>query len=298
MRRRCNILKPFRLRGQHAIICCAILWSTSGLFIKLVNWHPIVIAGMRSLTAAVFMLIVRGFFPPKKSQKNPPGLLWAGALVYSFTMLAFVTANKLTASANAIVLHYSAPIWAALLGWFLIKEKPRREHWGALVMILGGLFLLFKDGLKSGNLLGDVIAMFSGIFFGAHSVVLRMMKDGNPRDSMILGHGINFIIAIPFLFLFPPDVNPGSVLPILFLGIFQIGCASLLFAYGTSRISAIQVMIITMIEPVLSPLWVFLAIGEKPSSSTLIGGLIIIVAVAGSSIIGKRRELSVRQTLS
>jgi drug/metabolite transporter (DMT)-like permease len=134
--------------------------------------------------------------------------------------------------------------------------------------------------------------MFSGIFFGAHSVVLRMMKDGNPRDSMILGHGINFIISIPFLFLFPPDVNLGSVLPILFLGIFQIGCASLLFAYGTSRISAIQVMIITMIEPVLSPLWVFLAIGEKPSSSTLIGGLIIIAAVAGSSIIGKRRELS------
>jgi drug/metabolite transporter (DMT)-like permease len=214
--------------------------------------------------------------------------------MYAATMLCFVSANKLTASANVILLQYGAPVWAALLGWVFAKEKPHWEHWFALVLVMGGLFLFFKDGLSGGSLLGNGIAVLSGIFFGAQSVALRMQKEGNPMDSMIAAHIICTAASIPFIFIAFPVITGKSLGAVLFMGFIQIGLASFLFSYGIKRISAIQAMLTAMIEPVLNPVWVFAATGEKPSSSALFGGSIIISAVLISSIIGKRREMSLR----
>jgi drug/metabolite transporter (DMT)-like permease len=282
----------FRWQGQGAIVLCAFLWSTSGLFIKLVNWHPVVIAGSRSFTAALFMFVIRCIFPAKFPVKNRKGPFWAAAITYALTMQTFVIANKLTTSANAIMLQYSAPVWAGLLGWILIREKTRWEHWGALVCVFGGLVLFFKDGLTGGAFLGDALALLSGMFFGAHSVFLRMQKDGNPSDSMLLAHGINFTLSLPFLFLYFPALETPALAAILYMGIIQVGCASLLFSYGIKRVSAIQTMLTAIIEPVLNPLWVLAVTGEKPSFSALLGGGIIITAVVVSSVIGKNRHLS------
>jgi drug/metabolite transporter (DMT)-like permease len=189
------------------------------------------------------------------------------------------------------MLQYSAPVWAGLLGWILIREKPHWEHWGALVCVFGGLALFFKDGLSGGAFLGDGVALLSGVFFGVHSVFLRMQKDGNPADSMLLAHILNFIISVPFLFLHFPDFETPALAAILYMGIIQIGCASLLFSFGIKRVSAVQAMLTAMIEPVLNPLWVLVVTGEKPSLSAIIGGGIIIAAVVASSVIGKNREL-------
>jgi drug/metabolite transporter (DMT)-like permease len=250
----------------------------------------VVIAGTRSFTAAVFLLVLRVFFPPPRGVKNPPGPLWAGALAYAFTMITFVSANKLTTSANVIMLQYGAPVWAALLGWFLVREKPHWEHWAALVLVMVGLVLFFRDGLGRGALLGDGIAVFSGVLFGAHSVFMRMLKDGNPQDCMLLGHSLTAVICIPFVILYPPSLSASSVFPLLYMGLVQIGLASALFSYGIKRISAVQAMLTAMIEPILNPLWVLIVTGEKPALSALAGGSIIISAVAASSLIGKRRE--------
>jgi drug/metabolite transporter (DMT)-like permease len=117
-----------------------------------------------------------------------------------------------------------------------------------------------------------------------------MQKDGSPTDSMLLAHVVNFALCIPFLFLYTPTFSVASSLPILYMGIFQIGCASLLFSYGIKRVTAIQAMLTAMIEPVLNPVWVFVVTKEQPSASALLGGGIIIAAVIVSSMIGKRRE--------
>ena len=289
------IPKEHQTAGQIAVLATAILWSTSGLFIKLVPWHPVVIAGARCFLAAIFLVCVRILAPPPKGVKNKAFPLWAGAITYSLTMITFVIANKLTTSANAIVLQYGAPVWAALLGWKLNNEKPRWEQWGALVLVIGGLLLFFRDGLSSGAFLGDMLAVFSGITFGANSVFLRMMKDSNPRDSMLLAHVITALVSIPFIFLYPVPISVSTVTPILYMGLLQIGLASLLFAYGLKRISAVQAMIIAILEPVLNPLWVLLIIGERPSRAALTGGTIIVLAIVTSSIIRKQRENQARK---
>ena len=292
-----TIPKEHQTAGQMAVLATAFLWSTSGLFFKLLPWHPLVISGARCFLAAIFLLCARIVSPPPKGTKNHPFPFWAGAIAYSLTMITFVIANKLTTSANAIVLQYGAPVWAALLSWKLIKEKPHWEQWGALILVIGGLILFFRDGLSSGAFLGDMIAIFSGIVFGANSVFLRMMKDGNPRDSMLMAHVITAFVSIPFIILYPPSLSVSTVLSILYMGLLQIGLASLLFAYGLKRISAIQAMIIAILEPVLNPLWVLIITGEKPSAAALTGGIIILTAILASSIIKRRREDLERKAL-
>jgi len=282
--------KEHRFAGQGAVFATAFLWSTSGLLIKLIPWHPIVITGGRSIITALFLLAVRLIDPPKSGVKNSPLPFWACAIAYSLTLITFVTANKLTTSANAIMLQYGAPIWAALLGWYLLKEKPHWEHWGALVLIICGLFLFFRNSLGSGAFLGDSLAIISGVLFGAHSVLLRVMKDGNPRDALLMAHLITAIVSIPFMILYPPLLSVSTILPIIFMGVVQLGFASVFFTYGLKRISAIQAMLIATAEPVFNPVWVLIFIGEKPSVSALMGGGIIISAVVISSIIGARRE--------
>ena len=275
--------------GQGAVLLAAILMSTTGLSIKLLDWHPLVITGARSLLTTLFLLITRLIFPPPPDAKNKAFVLWGGAILFSLTMITFIVANKLTTSANVILLQYGAPIWAALLGWALVKEKPRWEHWGALALIICGLFLFFKDSLGSGAFTGDMLAIISGVFFGANSVFLRMMKNGNPRDSFLLGHAITAVIAIPFFFLYPPTITLVSSVNIFYMGAIQMGFVSILFSYGIKRIRAVQAMLIASAEPILNPVWVFLATGERPTPAALAGGIIIIAAVVSSSIIGSRR---------
>lgn len=299
-----NIIhREHRLAGQGAIFLCAVLWSTSGLFIRLVDWHPMTIAGVRSFLAALVLLAIRLFFLEKDD--NAPGkseyiknlakkspLLAVCGLCYTATMILFVAANKLTASANAIMLQYTAPVWAAILGWLFLRERLFWQHFVALIFVSAGMYLVFSGGLVAGSLTGDILALVSGITFAANSVVLRSHKDSNPSDILFFAHVICVIISIPFFFLHPPVITMRNSLCIAFMGIFQLGLASALFAYGIKRVSAVQSMLTAAIEPVLNPVWVLLAIGEKPAASVIAGGSIIIGAVLFSSILSALRRRS------
>jgi drug/metabolite transporter (DMT)-like permease len=287
--------KEHHLAGQGAIFLCALLWSTSGLFIKLIDWHPMVICGGRSILATGLLLVLRFFL---QKRKNGTGnyvksekikfdkstvvnvlTLAACGLCYASTMILFVIANKLTASANAILLQYMAPAWTALLGWLVLRERLKWEHWCALVLVGTGMFFVFSSGLAKGSLLGDMTALVSGIAFAGNSVVLRLKKDNNPADILIFSHITCALFSVPFFFLYPPAINTSNIMSILFMGIFQIGAASALFAYGIKRVTAVQAMLTATIEPVLNPVWVFIVIGERPSLSVIIGGCLIITAV-------------------
>ena len=274
-----------KFSGQISILLCAVLWSTSGLFIKLVDWHPALIAGGRSFLAIFFLIVLR--FRQERPKKILP--LFASGFWYAATMILFVIANKLTFSANAILLQYTAPVWACLLGWYFLKEKPHWEHWLSLCLVCLGMFLVFSNGLSGGGFLGDCLALISGITFAANSVALRAHKESNPLDIMICAHIICAVFSVPFLFIFPPGLNAGNILAILFMGFFQIGAASALFVYGIRRVRAVQAMLTASIEPVLNPVWVLLVTGEKPTHSVIIGGVIIISAIIFSSVISKRR---------
>lgn len=287
--------KEHRFIGQGAVFLCAVLWSTSGLFIRLVDWHPVVISGSRSVLAVLVLLAVRFFRAgnknsPEKLKLEEAAILAACGLCYAATMILFVIANKLTASANAILLQYAAPVWTALLGWFFLRERPHWEQWCALVFVSAGMYLVFSSSIKAGSMLGDILAVLSGIAFGANAIVLRMRKNGNPADILIFSHIICALFSVPFFFLYPPSITANNLVCITFMGIFQIGMASALFAYGIKRVPAVQAMLTAAVEPVLNPIWVLLATGEKPGLSVVTGGAVIFSAVVFSSVFSALRR--------
>lgn len=275
-----------RTAGVLMMVATASLWSLGGLFIKVIDWNPFAIAGVRSFLAS---LVILAFLRKPKLHLSFPQV--AAGVANAATMLLFVAANKTTTAANAILLQYMAPVFTAFIGAALLKEKTRIEHWVSIVFVAAGISIMFAGELDGGRLFGDVIALTSGITFSLYLVFLRMQKEGSPLESNLLSQWITAGVCLLIsLFLPVPTFAPESVAAILVLGIVQIGVPSILIAYAIKRISAISANIIAVIEPVLNPIWVFVVLGEYPGIHTMIGGTIILCAVMGVSIIGTRRR--------
>ena len=255
--------------------------------IKLVNWNPIAIAGIRSLVAFFVLIVVT-----RRLKLPKTGAGWLAAVSYSLTMVTFVLANKLTTSANAIFLQYLSPPFVALFAMILLREVPSRLDWVVLCGVLGSMTLFFIERLDTGRLLGNIVAIISGIFFALFVVFMRKASaeknNRMPIDNMIFGHLLLALLSIPSLAVSPPpDIQ--AIIGVAYLGTVQIGLSSLFFAYGVSRMNAFGTSLITVIEPVLNPLWVYLVLGETPSLIAAIGGGLIILLITVRSVMAIRR---------
>ena len=273
-----------RGRAIAALTVCALLWSTGGLLIKIVDWNPFALAGMRSLIGGLLILAV----------VRRPRFTWsfaqvAGAVSYAGCMVCFVAANKLTTAANAILLQYTAPLYAAVLGWIFLREKASVIDWATIAVVMGGMVLFFLDKLGKGGMAGNILAIVSGMFFAGAMVALRRQKDGSPMESLLLSHAITFVVSIPFLWDRVPSVT--SMAGLAFLGIFQIGIPSFLLTYGVRRVTALQTLLTSVLEPIFNPIWVFLVIGEVPGPRAIAGGVIILAAVTVRSALTLRRAV-------
>jgi drug/metabolite transporter (DMT)-like permease len=272
--------------GILAMAATAFLWSIAGLFIKVIDWNPIAIAGSRSLIASILIFI---YLKHPKIHLSFPQI--AAAIANAATMLLFVSANKTTTAANAIILQYFAPVSTVFIGAMLLKERARVEHVVALPLVAAGMIFMFFDELGGGKLLGNVLAFMSAVTFSFYFVFMRMQKDGSPLESILLSHWLTAGICIAVSFFLPlPQVTAKSLAAIAVLGVVQIGLSAILFSIAIKRVSAVQANLIAVIEPVFNPVWVFFAIGEKPGINALIGGGIIILVVTVASIISARRS--------
>ena len=271
--------------GIWAMAATAFLWSSAGLFIKVIDWNPFAIAAARSFISS---LVVLAWLKRPQFHWSFPQV--GAALAQTATMLLFVSANKTTTAANAILLQYVGPVFTAIIGAWILKERARWEHWAAFVFVAVGMVLLFMDKLGGGRLLGNVLGLLSGLTFSFCYVFLRMQKDASPLESMLLAHWLTAAIGLAVaLFLPMPHVTWRALGAVAVLGLFQVGVAAILFSYAIRRIPAVFANLIAVIEPVFNPVWVFLALGEAPGLRAIAGGVIIIAAVAGASIISARR---------
>lgn len=265
------------------LVMAAVLWSLGGLLIKLIDWNPLAIAGGRSAIAAVVMMLyIRK--PTVTLTKNK----FFGALAYTGTLICFVSANKLTTSANAILLQFSAPVWVALFSTWFLKEKITKLDWLTIGAVMGGMVLFFMENINGGHTLGNMIAILSGIFFAAMVIFLKFEDKGSPVEITLLGNVFVFLVSIPFLFNVTLSLQ--SILALLALGIFQIGFAYILYTSATPYVSSVEAILIPVIEPLLNPVWVMLFIGEVPGMYALVGGLIIVVAIVCRSLIQAKQE--------
>jgi drug/metabolite transporter (DMT)-like permease len=262
-------------------LSAAILWSFGGLLIKLVDLNPIAIAGIRSIIAS-FVIFV---FLKKSSLK----LTWNkafGAISYTSMVILFVSATKATTAANAIMLQYTSPIYIAIFGGWLLNEKAKLREWTTIIFVIGGMVLFFMDDMAGGSMKGNILAVLSGIALGFNTIFMRREKDADPLENVFWGSILTILVSIPFIFEKAP--SPKGWIGLILLGVFQLGLSYVLYARAIKKITALESTFISLIEPLLNPLWVFLTIAELPGRLSVMGGLIVLVSVTVSCLKPKR----------
>lgn len=254
------------------LVLAAALWSLAGILIKLVQWNPLAIAGARSaISAVVIWLYVR---KPKFTWKSDQIL---AALFYAATVLLFVCANKFTTAANAILLQYGSPVYVAIFGSLILKEKTKIGDWVTIGFVIFGMFLFFVDKLEPTGLMGNFMGIISGIAFAFLIIFLRKQKDASPIESTLLGNILTALIGLPFMFKSAPNVT--SWVGIILLGVFQLGLSYIFYSTAIKYVTALEAILISVIEPILNPIWVFLFVGEKPTLWAFLGGAVILISV-------------------
>ena len=259
----------------------AILWSTSGLFIKILDWQPLSILAARSFFAAIVFLIYLRRIPTRFSMWQ---LLAAGMFI--LTQFLFITSTKLTTAANAIFLQYTAPIYVVLLAFWFLREEPSRTDWLSMLIIFLGLTLFFGDKLSTDGFYGNLLAILSGVTSAVMMVSFRAQKNGNPAESNLIAFLVTAAFGIPFVLKETWTVESWYILA--FLGVFQIGLAFIFFTQGIKHIPALEANLIGTLEPVLNPIWVFLFYGESMGAFALIGGLVVLGGVVLSAVGGAK----------
>lgn len=274
------------LRSVALLLLVAVLWSLGGVFIKLVDWNPVAIAGTRSAIAIPVVMLCAGVprWPFSRLQ-------WGGAIAYAGTVMLFVAATRLTTAANAIFLQYTAPIYVALLAPWLLKEPSRRSDWLAIVAALGGIVLFFLDRLTLAGLWGNILAILSGVSFAALAMIMRKERGGAPMQIVLLGNIVTAVIGLPFA-LAAGSPDPRTWMVLFGLGIVQLGLPYVLYSVAIRRVTALEATFITLLEPVLNPVWVMLAIGERPGRWAAIGGGLVLAAVLVRGVSGAMRRPS------
>jgi len=277
-----------RRRAVGYLLLTVVLWSTSGLLIKLLPWNALAISGTRSGIAALVIL----------AYLRRPVFTWSfaqigGAIAYVCSQTFFVAATQLTTAANAIFLQYTAPVYVALFGAWFLKERVRPGDWLSMVAIFAGMFLFFAGDLSPEGYLGNVFAICAGISFAAMIVFMRKQKDGSPVETALLGNVLALAVGLPFIV---SELAGGPVLDsqdwgvLAFLGVFQLGVPFILYSKAIRALAAVEAVLIQTLEPILNPLWVFLVIRETPGPLALIGGLIVLAAVTARAVISAGRK--------
>jgi drug/metabolite transporter, DME family len=269
------------------VLAAAIIWSTGGLFIKWTSLSGLELSFGRSLLAAITVAIFT-----RREGFGINGITAVASVLYAALLVLFVLATKATTAANAIFLQYTAPIYVLILEPLLYKEKFRRRDLVTVVVCIAGMSLFFIGKLRPQDVEGNLLALASGICFACYFLLLRHSKARavNRASSVIYGNLIVVVLAAPIGLKALSHLTTNDALAVAYLGIVQIGVAYTLFTKGMALgIRSLDAGIVGYIEPVLNPLWVFLFIGERPSTWALIGGAIIVTAVVSHTIL-KARE--------
>ncbi len=275
-------------RAIALLMLTALLWSSGGLFVKLLSWQPLAIFGARAAIASILFLIWLRRVPLRISP-----FLAAGALGYMGAQFFFILATRLTTAANAIFLQYTAPVYVLVLGVWVLRERPQRIDWITLVVILAGLLLCFGQELTGEGLYGNLAAVSSGVALAVMIVCSRAQKEHHPAQIFLIGSLIGALIGLPAAL--QESWSAADLAILAYLGVVQTALAAALYSIAIRQVPALTSTLVLMLEPVLNPLWVFLVIGETPAPLALAGGAVVLGAIGVRAAAGDRSRSTIRR---
>lgn len=266
-------------KGLLFVFIAAFLWSSGGLFVKLITLSPMQISFFRCIIAAITFVII---FRNRVLRFNKLTLL--NSFFYACVLISFVISTKLTTAANAIFLQSTAPIYVLVFEPLINNTRYKKINVFTIAVCFAGMILFFVGKIDPGHLEGNLVALFSGLSFAAFFLGMKKNDHKFQQSSIFFGNVLVAIVCIPFLFSLQV-LTLTNFWMVAFLGVFQIAIAYAFFASGLKRIIAVEASIISMIEPVFNPVWVYLGYGEVPSITAILGGLIILGAIVARTLI-------------
>lgn len=282
--------------GLLFVFSAGVLWSTVGLGIRMIEdavvWQILL---YRSISMSLFLyLVIRvrsGESPFVQIRRTGfPAVVAGLALVAAYSGGIYAIQN--TSVANAMLLFATAPFMAAVLGWLILRERVRVATWIAIAIALCGIAIMVSD--KSGEvaIFGSLAALGSALGFAVFTVALRWGRTGEMLPSVFLSGIFAFVITLGICQLLglslALSVRDGSVA--MGMGVFQVGAGLILYTLGSRSLPAAELALLSLAEVLLGPIWVWLFLNETASTNTLIGGAVLLIAIVGNAVSGKRRK--------
>ena len=282
--------------GLMFVFMAGVLWSTVGLGIRLIEeatvWQILL---YRSISLSLFLAIVIYL----RSKENLFTVIRAAGLPACVAGLALVGAYsgaiygiQSTSVATAMLLFACAPFIAAILGWLFLREKVRKATWISILFAMLGIGIMVQDKSTGSALLGSLAALGSAFGFAVFTVALRWGRSVEMLPAVLLSgiFAIFITSSICLLSGLPFQISVNDTGISMGMGVFQVGAGLVLYTLGSKTLPAAELTLLSLAEVLLGPVWVYLFLNEVVTLSTLVGGLILLLAIAGNAISGARRK--------
>ena len=282
--------------GLLFVFAAGILWSTVGLGIRMIEdavvWQILL---YRSISMSLFLYMViwlrSGESPFLQTRRiGLPAVVAGLSLVAAYSGGIYAIQN--TSVANAMLLFATAPFMAAVLGWLVLREPVRAATWIAIAVALGGILIMVSDKTGDVAVQGSLAALGSALGFAVFTVALRWGRSGEMLPSVFLSGLFAIVITFGICQFLELSVvlslQDGGVA--MGMGVFQVGAGLILYTLGSRSLPAAELTLLSLAEVLLGPLWVWLFLNETASINTLVGGAVLLMAIAGNAVSGKRRK--------
>ncbi len=265
------------------IIGSTLLISVNGLIIRSIesaNEWQIVLYRQLFFVPALLLVLACQY------RTRLPGLFlnvgWAGvgaAVSMGLANPLFIVAMTHTTVANALFTISSAPLITAVLARVFLKEKITRSTVIAVLIAMSGIALMVGDGVVSGAVFGSLLSLLCAFFFSTFVICLRIGRDRNMLPSSVLGGILGGLIGLVGSG-FDLQVSARDVWICFVWGSIIVTTVHYFFTLGSRYVPGTEIMLITLIEFTLGPVWVWMVFGETPTRLALIGGILVLGAVA------------------
>lgn len=283
-------------KGVALVLGAGILWSSIGLVVRQIDeaeaasvmfWRS---AGLLPVLWAFLHWRTGGRVLAGLRAVGLPGFVGALGLVAAYA--GAIYALQATTVANAVFLYSAAPFLAALLGWAALGERVAATTWVAMALAGAGIFVMIGGGFGGGRMDGNIAALISAAGFAVFSVSLRWGHVEDSLPTVLLGGVLSMIAAFGLAAILGQTVAASArdIGISMALGAIVLTAGMALYTFGSKALPTAELTLISSIENILAPIWVWLLLGETASQSTLLGGAMVLVAVMGNAVMGARRQ--------
>ncbi len=275
-------------RGALLVTGAIVVWSTAGVLARWVDVDPWTTLFWRSVFAAASLL---AYLVWRDGARWTDGFRRLGrvgiamGLCFAASMICFINALALTTVAAVLVFQAAAPLFAAVLAYFFLHERVTRRTAIAIALTMLGVGLIVSSSGDAGRMWGNLISAVMGLTYALTVVLARMERHVPTTEATLLGVLVVALVSAPMA-KFSVPAHDMALLAVF--GIFQMGLALIMFTTGIRLIPSADAGLISVLEAVLAPIWVWLVFREDPGTLTLIGGAVVIAAVTWAATAERR----------